>query len=306
VNLQEAAAKLREFVVLAPEGLQAPIFADSPATQCATHSSPTVPRRFLPHVALLRQSTSDEPALFEAVTNLLASPGAQQQGRPTGAPALIVVSWRKQAGTVARVVVQVFEGLPPMADTEEAVRACRTGFVRGEMFTPIENWLRLVGGAPVLWLGAPDDVRPRQRAFSQLQQGDPTLLREQTVEPLQVAAAMTEPSTFLPTCLRSRVRALGFAGELSWQQWHGEVRLVTQRHEDAQQVAAVMSSWRAMVSPLADFYAPGDSRQKLRDAVDTSAIVQSGEVALVRGNGPSALCARAAVKLMRLATEAAP
>lgn len=294
VNLNAAATALREFVVVAPDGLEPPTFDDQSPTLCAARPSP---RQFKAHLELLRQYM---PALSDAVTGLLSS----ARELPGGAPTLLLVSWRVQDGVPSHVVVQVFGELPAAAT--EPVRRNHRRCDNGDLFLPVENWLRLLTVGSMTWFGAADDVRQRQRVFAQLQEGDATFLREQTVEPLSVVAVLPEPSAFLPSCLRARVRSLIVAGELSLQQWHGEVRLLSETEAAAQQVSAVMTSWRAMAQPVADIYVAGDRHQDLRLALDACQIKASGTVTIVEGRSASGLCHRAVVKLMRWATEAEP
>jgi hypothetical protein len=289
VNLDAAAAQLRDFVVLAPDGLEPPTFADQflrpPATPLAAQSK------------ILREQLPDKPELLEAVTKLLATPDAL----PSDSASLLIVSWREQAGHPTRVVVQVIGQLP--AEATEPVRQNRR---QDELFAPVENWLRLLNQVPMTWLGAAADVRQRQRLFTQLQGGEATFLREQTVEPLHVAAVMTEPAAFLPSCLRSRVRALVITGQLTLTQWSGEVRLATGSNEEAPQIAAVLASWRALAEPVASLYVASELREKFHLALDSSQINAAGTTAVVRASGASSLCQRAVVKLMRWATEAEP
>lgn len=300
VNLDTAAAKLREFVVLSPARLEAPTFDSQSPTLCAARRTLGAARQVQPHLKLLRESLPDKPALDEAVTALFSDDSAL----PNGAPPFIIVSWREKEGVPSHVVVQSFGELP--AASEEPSRRLPHSLERSGLFSPVENWLRLLNGASVTWLGAAEDVRPRQRAFAQLQQGDATFLLEETVEPLHVIAMMTDTTEFLPGSLRLRVSAVVMTGALSMTQWRGEARLVSESQEAAHQVTDVLAGWRAMVQPVANVYMTGDNRGKLRDAVDQCQIETVGPATLIRASSSSALCQRAAVKLMRWATESEP
>jgi hypothetical protein len=188
----------------------------------------------------------------------------------------------------------------------ELVEQARIDFKGGELFTPFENWLRLICVPSSHWFGRTDQVEVRQRAFDQLLAGDPVLLREQTVEPLHVMAVLSEPGSLLPGSLRTRVHTVAVEAELGFDRWQGSARLITANHQDAVAVATVLGSWRDMALSVTDVYSENGAKQAVHRALDNSSITADGDTVTVRVTAPGNLAVRGICKLLRLSSEGAP
>jgi hypothetical protein len=124
----------------------------------------------------------------------------------------------------------------------------------------------------VVYLGPHDQVATEQRAFQAAMNGDMTLLREQTVDPLRVLVVMPHGGSFLPSSLRSRVNGLVVDASLSFGAWSGKIGLVTADGDSAEQVATIMAAWREMALSLADTFAGHSSGKQLRESLKSSSV----------------------------------
>ena len=124
----------------------------------------------------------------------------------------------------------------------------------------------------VVCFGPKDQMAREQRAFQAALNGDVTLLREQTVDPLHLLVVMPHGGTFLPTSLRSRVRGMVLNATLEFGTWSGQVGMVTSDGESAEQVATIVSAWRDMALSLADTFVSHSSGKQLRQALQASTV----------------------------------
>jgi hypothetical protein len=183
----------------------------------------------------------------------------------------MAVTWRENAGQVRDIVVQAY--YEPLGGAVSTLNA--EGYVRarlgGELSGSADHFLGLMY-QQVVYFGAKDQVAHQQRAFQAALNGDMTLLREQTVDPLRLLVVMPDGGTFLPTSLRSRVRGLVLDAKLEFGTWRGQVGMVTSDGEAAEQVATIVSAWRDMAISLADAFASHSSGKGLRQALQSSTI----------------------------------
>jgi hypothetical protein len=136
--------------------------------------------------------------------------------------------------------------------------------------------------------------------------GDPTLLCEQTVEPLRVVAVLAAPDSLLPGSIRSRVRAVAIKAELAFERWRCDVRLISASPEAAAATATTLASWREMARSVVDVYGNSDTKRTVRQALDDCRIETIGDTVIVRGTVSGNLGVRGICKLVRLATDGRP
>jgi hypothetical protein len=229
------------------------------------------PANYTDCLTLLRGTDRVSPALVDAVTQLLNHPENASQAVPQQPPSLMAVTWRENAGQVRDIVVQAY--YDPLGGAVSTLNA--EGYVRarlgGELSGSADHFLGLMY-QQVVYFGAKDQVAHQQRAFQAALNGDMTLLREQTVDPLRLLVVMPDGGTFLPTSLRSRVRGLVLDATLEFGTWRGQVGMVTSDGEAAEQVATIVSAWRDMAISLADTFASHSSGKGLRQALQSSTI----------------------------------
>jgi hypothetical protein len=296
------------FAELAP-----PVISEAPmSTPTISRVSPisstpvpdmALPTRFRNPLTLLRRCFPKNDALFQIVALLVPinRPSLDEGIGPE--PILFVATYHQHENVVTDVVVMAFNTLGGSPERLQLKAAGRTRLEHGELLTPVENWLRLITTPSISWFGADEDTVARKRAFDQLLQGDPTFLREQTVEPLHIAAVLSEPGLLLPGSIRTRVRAIAAKAELAFDHWQCETKLISANLDDAGSVAGVLTSWRAMASSVVDVYSENGSKKSAQKAMSDSSIEAIDDTIVVRASVPGNLGTRAVCKLLRLAGE---
>jgi hypothetical protein len=149
------------------------------------------------------------------------------------------------------------------------------GYVRARLGSELSGSANQLLGLmydQVVYFGPKDQVAHEQRAFQAAINGDMTLLREQTVDPLRLLVVMPHGGTFLPSSLRSRVHGLVLDATLEFGTWSGKIAMVTTDGESAEQVATIVSAWRDMAISLADTFASHSSGKQLRQALQASTV----------------------------------
>lgn len=220
-------------------------------------------------LSLLATAVPDQPSLAGVVSSILRR---DKKSDIDNTPAeMLIVSYRERAGEVADVMVQVYQpgqdGLVELLNPEGVVRA-RLG---DDLFGPAQNLLGLMY-QPVMYLGDEQTVALQRRAFRETIQGDLTLVREQTVEPLHVVAVVPRAEKFLPSSLRTRVQSVVVDAELTFGEWRSEVSLMTDNTEVAQQVGNTVAAWRELGVSLAETYASHGAGKPLRTALQESTV----------------------------------
>ncbi len=310
VDLEAAATRLRDFrFVKNDPRLQDSsgfIAADFETPVFSSGSSPSpLPPQFRRYLSLLSGHCTNDQALVAAVDSLLRR-SRQQTGLHSTDPALMAISYRIQDGQATNVVIQLF-GYPkqpaenPVANTRLA--SSRLG---PDVLSPIDLWLNTLTEPQIDYLGAPSDVRQRQRAFQSALQADLTLMREQTVEPLQLIVLMPDPGQFLPQCLSHRVRAAIIEASLASNEWSCRAFLVAPDRDAAEQVGMLLAGWRDIAMSLVDIYAGSEMNRLSHRALETSSVQVNGNEALASGSTSSSLGVRALTKLVRWSVEEAP
>jgi hypothetical protein len=221
-------------------------------------------------MGLLQQAAPNNPALVKSVSTLMSeSQGGDRRG---DSPTLMLVSYRNQpAGGVRDVVVQLFHD--PVSAQLSALNP--DGYVRarlgGELFDSADQFMGLLN-YQTSYLGKGDEVMRQQRALAATLNGDITLLREQTVDPLHVIAVMPNAGPFLPGSLRSRVSSIVVNAELTFGEWRTKIGLVTENEGTAEQVGNVVAAWRELAVSLADTFATTASAKPLREALQATSV----------------------------------
>ncbi len=244
------------------------VVAPSPSTRPA---STIAPANYSECLTLLQETDRVSPVLVEAVAQLLNHPEEASQAVPQRPPSLMAVTWRENAGQVRDIVVQAYYN--PIGGDVSTLNA--DGYVRarlgGELSSSANQLLGLMYDQ-VVYFGPKDQVAHEQRAFQAAINGDMTLLREQTVDPLRLLVVMPHGGTFLPSSLRSRVRGLVLNATLEFGTWSGQIGMVTSDGESAEQVGTIVSAWRDMAVSLADTFASYSSGKQLRQALQASTV----------------------------------
>jgi hypothetical protein len=248
----------------------------SPATSISSAlstrpASKIAPANYAECLTLLQGTDRVSPVLVEAVAQLLNHPEDASQAVPQRPPSLLAVTWRENAGQVRDIVVQAY--YDPIGGDVSTLNA--DGYVRARLGGELSNSANQLLGLmyeQVVYFGPKDQVAHEQRAFQAAINGDMTLLREQTVDPLRLLVVMPHGGTFLPSSLRSRVRGLVLDATLDFGTWSGQIGMVTSDGESAQQVATIVSAWRDMAVSLADTFASYSSGKQLRQALQASTV----------------------------------
>jgi hypothetical protein len=243
-----------------------------PGSMAAEASSATVPTNYAECLALLKGTDRINPALVEAVAQLLSHPENASGTVPQRPPSLLAVTWRETAGQVHDPVVQAYynpidggDVSPPNID----------GYIRerlGGEFTNSADYFLGLRYQQVVYFGSKDQVARQQRVLGAALNGDMTLLRQQTIDPLRLLAVMPQGGTLLPSSLRSRVRGLVLNATLEYGTWRGQVGMVTADGETAEQVAMIVSAWRDMAMSLAETFASHNSGKELHQALEASTV----------------------------------
>lgn len=256
----------------APNG----IVATSPAVllpvgQAVRRVASTAPAQYSECLTLLQKTDRVSPALVEAVGVLLNHPADSAQTVPQRSPSLMVVTYREQAGQARDLVVQLY--FDPLGADANVLNA--DGYVRARLGDELSNsadqLLRLMFH-DVVYFGQPQQVEHEQRAFQAAMNGDLTLLREETIDPMRVLVVMPHGGTFLPSSLRSRVRGLVVDANLSFGTWQAQVGMVTDDAAAAEQVGNIVAAWREMAVSLADTFAGHSSGKQLRESLKSSTV----------------------------------
>jgi hypothetical protein len=209
--------------------------------------------------------------LVENVSSMLNHPSDASPIVPQTQPSLMVVSYHEQAGEARDVVVQLF--FDPIAGGQNVLNDA--GYVHARLGDELSGSADQLLGLmfrQVAYFGQKDQVERQQRAFQAMLNGDMTLLREQTVDPLHVFVVMPHGGTFLPTSLRSRVRGLVVDAELAFGTWSGRIGMVTDDDETAAQVGNIVAAWREMAMSFADTFASHSSGKQLRESLKSSTV----------------------------------
>jgi hypothetical protein len=229
------------------------------------------PANYAECLTLLAGTDRVSPVLVEAVAQLLNHPENASETVPQRPPSLMAVTFRENAGQVRDIVVQAY--YDPIGGDVSTLNA--DGYVRarlgGELSSSANQLLGLMY-EQVVYFGPKDQVAHEQRAFQAAINGDMTLLREETVDPLHLLVVMPHGGTFLPTSLRSRVHGLVLDAKLEFGTWSGQIGMVTADSDSAEQVATIVSAWREMAVSLADTFASHSSGKQLREALQASTV----------------------------------
>lgn len=247
-------------------------------------------------ISLLSQASPNNSALVKSVSSLLANTQQSGPNLVSADPALMIVSYRKQKDGVRDVVVQVFNDRTA-ADlnllNQDGYMRVRLG---SDLFGSADQLLGLLYNQGV-YAGDPKESQRQQRALEATLNGDVTLLREQTVEPLHVVAVMPNGGQFLPGSLRSRVRSIVLDAELTFGEWRTRIGFVTADEETAEQVGNVVAAWRELAVSLADTFAGTQSAKPLRDALQTTTVEVTKNQVVATAAVPSQTIVRASKEI---------
>ncbi|MCG3148458.1 MAG: hypothetical protein PCFJNLEI_01902 [Verrucomicrobiae bacterium] len=235
----------------------------------------------------IRSAVPEHTGLADAIRPILRD--ASDSSRPD----LAVITFRANQTGIQEPVVQLFH--VPAANRARVLNS--DGVVRtrvGESMTDAgDNFLRLILQPPECF-GNPSEIRRQQRAWNLCFNGDLTLLREQTVEPLHVVGILTHPDQCLPLSLRGRVRAVVLSAQLDYGEWRGRLNFVTDNPDDAEQVASIVAAWRDFADSLAAHYAGDESGSRLRQALRASTVVVVRNQVTTTANVPASVMVRVA------------
>jgi hypothetical protein len=273
VSLLSIAATLgSDFVAQAPSAMIAAVPTMSlSGSQPVRHAPMAVPVQYSECLTLLRDTDRVSPTFVDAVAAMLNHPANASEVVPPRPPSLMLVTYRQQSGQVHDIVVQLF--FDPLAGEVNVLNA--DGYVRARLGDELSNSADQLLGLmfhQVVYFGQKDLVDHQQRAFQAALNGDMTLLREETVDPLRVLVVMPHGGTFLPTSLRSRVRGLVVDADLAFGTWRAQVGMVTDDDQAAEQVGNIVAAWREMAMSFADTFASHSSGKQLRDSLKSSTV----------------------------------
>jgi hypothetical protein len=250
--------------------LVAALAADSVAT--SPNAVVTVaPARYSECLQLLEGTDHVSPVLVGSVSSMLNHPSEASPIVPQTPPSLMIVSYHEQDGQARDIVVQVF--FDPTAGGQTVLTD--GGYVHARLGDELSGSADQLLGLmfrQVAYFGQKDEVERQQRAFQEVLNGDITLLREQTIDPLHVFVVMPHGGTFLPTSLRSRVHGMVVDAELAFGIWSGRIGMVTDDGEAAAQVGNIVAAWREMAISFADTFASHSSGKQLRESLKSSTV----------------------------------
>ena len=238
---------------------------------CFAATPPPAPIQYVECLQLLSGTDHVSPALVETVSSMLNHPSDVSPVVPQTRPSLMVVSYHEQAGQARDIVVQLF--FDPLTGSQKVLND--DGYVRARLGDELSNSADHLLGLmfqQAVYFGDRDEVDRQQRAFQAVLNGDVTLLREQTVDPLHMLIVMPHGGTFLPSSLRSRVRGLVVDAQLSFGTWSGRIGMVTDDNASAEQVGNIVAAWREMALSFADTFAGAASGKQLRDSLKASTV----------------------------------
>ena len=201
-------------------------------------------------VTLLNRSATNNPTLVGPVCSLINREASRLRALGVAGPTLMLISYRDREGAVDDVVVQFLSAEPREGFDGKKTDARLQRRLGDELSDSAMALFRLLYGRGV-YLGDPEEVRRRQRAYELALDGDVTLLREQTVEPLHVVIILPCAAPFLPRSLSSRVESIVIEAELNFKEWRGRTRFLTADEDTAQQVGLVLATWREIGQSMA-------------------------------------------------------
>jgi hypothetical protein len=242
-----------------------------PVNRTAADAVALAPAQYGECLQLLAGTDHVSHALVESVSSMLNHPSEASPIVPATRPSLMVVSYHEQAGEARGVVVQLF--FDPIGGGQNVLTD--GGYVHARLGDELSGSADQLLGLmfrQVAYFGPKDEVERQQRAFQAMLNGDLTLLREQTVDPLHVLVMMPQGGTLLPTSLRSRVRGMVVDAELAFGTWSGRIGLVTEDSEAAEQVGNIVAAWREMAMSFADTFASHSSGKQLRESLKSSTV----------------------------------
>lgn len=247
-------------------------------------------------VGLLREAVPGNAALIDSVIKLV-----NQQAAATAAdasPSMMVVSYRQNKDGIGDVVVQLYS--EPSAGPGSNLLNPDGSYVQhrlgSDAFGAADQLMGMLYYRAT-FLGNAGEVERQQRAFEAGMSGDLTLLREQTIEPLNVIAVMPRAGKYLPGSLRTRVHGIVLNSQLEFSDWKSSVSLLSDDAESAQQVGTLVSAWREIGVSLADTYASTPAAQPLREALKTSSIEVVGNNVVISGALPAQTIVRVSKEL---------
>jgi hypothetical protein len=239
--------------------------------QPSRHTAALAPAQYSECLQLLGGTDHVSPVLVDTVSSLLNHPSEASPIVPQTQPSLMVVSYHEQAGETRDIVVQIF--FDPIAGGQNVLNDA--GYVHARLGDELSGSADQLLGLmfrQVAYFGQKDEVERQQRAFQAMLNGDMTLLREQTIDPLHILVVMPQGGTFLPTSLRSRVRGMVVDAELAFGTWSGRIGMVTADDEAAEQVGNIVAAWREMAMSFADTFASHSSGKQLRESLKSSTV----------------------------------
>jgi hypothetical protein len=231
----------------------------------------TAPTQYSECLELLQGTDRVSSGLVETVASLLNHPPDTSPIVPQTPPSLMVVSYHEQAGQARDVVVQLF--FEPIAGGQNVLND--DGYAHAHLGDELSGTANQLLGfifRQVVYFGQKDEVDHQRRAFQAMLNGDVSLLREQTVDPLHMLVVMPHAGTFLPTSLRSRVHGIVLDAELAFNAWSGRVAMVTDDGEAAEQVGNIVAAWREMALSFADTFASHISVKQVRESLKASTV----------------------------------
>jgi hypothetical protein len=307
VDLDAAAKTIKDFrpignfPLIAAADLSAPIFSFG---QSAATPEP-LPPELQKYVTLLSNHCGNEAGLAEEVDSLLRQ--ARQQNEPSlNSIALLAISYRSRDGKARDVVVHLFEEPKEKKGKVAATPRLASSRLGQDVLTPVDEWLEIATESQVSYLGPREVVQQRQRAYQTILQADPTLLREQTVEPLHLILLVLDPGRFLPECLSRRVGQAIVEVEFTSSEWRCRVRHLTGDNDTAEQVAALLAGWREIAASVADMYVADDLKQVARNALMNAVIEVKRDEISATCTAKSNLGIRAITKLARWSVQEVP
>lgn len=194
-------------------------------------------------------------------------------------------------------VIQLYRAenpAPPRILNPDGVLSTRLG---EGWHDPTEKFLGLIL-QPARYLGSPAVVRRQQRAVQLAVNGDLSLLREQTIEPLTVVAILARADRYLPVSLRAQVKAVILTAELGFTEWRGQLQFIVDDPRQLDRVGNTLAAWRDLAASLVDAYAGHATSQRLRAVMDATTVRQLDDRIVVTGTLP-------ALAVVRVAKEAA-
>lgn len=234
--------------------------------------------------------------LVAAVTDALRQPDANCTDN-TDQPALVIVTYRKSAGTIRDTVVQVLEQPPETRAVGQNWQAAYPRAANLPFADTFDKWIALLGQAGGHSYGSPVLIPQRERLLQSLRQRDLRYLREQTVEPLYAAVLLPNPGSLLPRSLRDRVAGIMVEADLAAPEWTYAVWLLTPDAEAAEQVNRQLIAWQL----LAQSSVPIVSHNRiLSEALGEINVEVAGNVVFTRGGVPTKLGWRGAEWLLAL------